>query len=82
MRPVDGRNRGGGSTWQSLARGAGSVEVDFLNGEIVLLGRLHAVPTPVNAMLQRVVKRMAREGRAPGSMTEEELERELRASVA
>jgi 2-dehydropantoate 2-reductase len=37
--------RGGGSTWQSLARRTGSIEVDDLNGEIVLLGRLRR-PTP------------------------------------
>jgi ketopantoate reductase len=42
------------STWQSFARGAGS-EVDYLNGEVVLLGRLHGVPTPVNHALQRVL---------------------------
>ena len=28
-----------------------SIEADYLNGEIVLLGRLHGVPTPVNAGL-------------------------------
>lgn len=43
-----GGSRGGSSTWQSLARGTGSIEVDYLNGEIGLLGRLHGVPTPVN----------------------------------
>ena len=32
--------RRGGSTWQSLTRGNGSVESDYLNGEIVLTGRL------------------------------------------
>jgi 2-dehydropantoate 2-reductase len=42
------------STWQSFARGAGS-EVDYLNGEIVLLGRRHGVPTPVNEALQRAL---------------------------
>jgi len=42
------------STWQSFARGAGS-EVDYLNGEVVLLGRLHGVPTPVNEALQHVL---------------------------
>jgi 2-dehydropantoate 2-reductase len=42
------------STWQSFARGAGS-EVDYLNGEVVLLGRLHGVPTPVNEALQRIL---------------------------
>ena len=30
----------------------GSIEADLLNGEIVLLGRLHGVPTPVNELLQ------------------------------
>ena len=42
------------STWQSFARGAGS-EVDHLNGEIVLLGRRHGIPTPVNQALQRAL---------------------------
>ncbi len=35
----------GGSTWQSVARGTGDVETDYLTGEVVLLGRLHGVPT-------------------------------------
>lgn len=42
------------STWQSFARGAGS-EIDFLNGEVVLLGRLHGVATPVNEAVQRAL---------------------------
>lgn len=72
-RPVAGRKRGGGSTWQSLARGSGSVECDYLNGEVVLLGRRHGVPTPVNELLQRVVSELAREARPPGSLDEREL---------
>ena len=63
----------GGSSWQSLARGAGSIESDFLNGEIVLQGALHGVPTPVNAMLQRLASRAAAEGAPPGSWSVEEL---------
>jgi len=47
------------STWQSLARGAGSVETDFLNGEIVLLGRLHGLKTPLNTRLQALVSSSA-----------------------
>ncbi|MCX8995549.1 ketopantoate reductase family protein [Rhizobiaceae bacterium BDR2-2] len=39
------------STWQSFVRGASS-EVDYLNGEIVLLGRLHGIPTPHNEAAQ------------------------------
>ena len=30
MRPIDGQRRGGGSTWQSLARGATKLETDYL----------------------------------------------------
>ena len=60
-------DEGGGSSWQSLARGTGSVEADYLNGEIVLLGRLHGVPTPVNALLQQLARQAAAAGSAPGS---------------
>ena len=73
LRPVAGERRGGGSSWQSLARGTGSIEVDQLNGEIVLLGRLHGVPTPVNALLQTVAHELARTRAAPGSLTEADL---------
>lgn len=49
------------STWQSFTRGASS-EVDFLNGEIVLLGRLHGVATPYNIAVQRLAGELARNG--------------------
>jgi 2-dehydropantoate 2-reductase len=65
---VTGERHRGSSTWQSLAKG-GRLEVDFLNGEIVLLGRLHGVPTPVNTVLQQV----ATEGHAPRSLTVDHL---------
>ena len=70
---IDGQPRGGGSTWQSLARGA-PVETDHLNGEVVLLGRLHGVPTPVNAALQQLVRDQAGRGAGPASMSEDELD--------
>ena len=73
LKPVAGQMRQGGSTWQSLSRGTGSVESDYLNGEIVLLGRLHGVPTPANATAQRIARQLAEEARPPGSMTAEEL---------
>jgi 2-dehydropantoate 2-reductase len=69
IKPVNGAERGGGSSWQSLTRGTGSIEADFLNGEIVLLGREHGVPTPANELLQRLANQAARGGRAPGSVT-------------
>jgi 2-dehydropantoate 2-reductase len=71
--PVSGRDRHGASSWQSLTRATGSIETDYLNGEIVLLGRLHGVPTPVNALLQRLANELAWSHRPPGSVTEEEV---------
>jgi len=71
--PVEGRDRMGGSTWQSLARGTGGVEADYLNGEIVLLGRRHGVATPVNRMLQREVVALATRRGEPGSMRPSDL---------
>jgi len=70
---VAGFNRLGGSTTQSLARGAGSVETDFLNGEIVLIGRLHGIETPANLFATRLAARLAREGYRPGDVTRDEL---------
>ncbi len=71
---LDGIAQRGSSSWQSLVKGTGSVETDYLNGEIVLLGRLYGVPTPVNAVLQRVVTDMARNHRPANSYRLEELE--------
>ena len=69
IEPVNGSARAGGSSWQSLTRQTGTIEASFLNGEIVLLGRQHDVPTPVNETLQRLANQAARERRPPGSMT-------------
>ncbi|MBN7784516.1 ketopantoate reductase family protein [Ponticoccus gilvus] len=63
----------GGSTAQSLQRGTGSVETDFLNGEIVLLGRLHGIPTPANAAMLDLAARMLREDLRPGALTAADL---------
>ena len=69
---IPGAVRGGGSTWQSLTRG-NPVETDYLNGEIVLLGRLHGVPTPVNERLQRLVAEAVLHRSAPGDLPVERL---------
>nr|WSW43006.1 ketopantoate reductase family protein [Streptomyces sp. NBC_01001] len=63
----------GGSCWQSLQRGTGSIEADYLNGEITLLGRLHGIPTPVNDTLRHAANIFAREGLPPGAMSIEDL---------
>ncbi|MGN6489607.1 MAG: ketopantoate reductase family protein [Devosia sp.] len=75
--PVEGVTRTGGSSVQSLKRGTGTIETDYLNGEIVLLGRLHGVPTPLNAALVAVGRDLAAKGAKPGSMTEAELRARL-----
>lgn len=71
---VEGIPRGGGSTWQSLARGTGEVEVDTLNGEIVLQARLVGREAPINEGLRRVAHRAAREGWTAGALPVAELE--------
>jgi 2-dehydropantoate 2-reductase len=65
--------RGGGSTWQSLRRGTGSLETDYLNGEIALLARLHGVAAPVNALLQAAANDAARRKLSPGSLRASDL---------
>jgi 2-dehydropantoate 2-reductase len=73
VRKIAGRERAGSSSWQSLVRGTGAIETDYLNGEIVLLGRQYDVPTPVNAALCRLAERYAREGRAPGELSADDV---------
>lgn len=66
---LPGRPRGGGSSWQSVVRGTGNIESDYLNGEIVLLGRMHGVPTPANQVCQQLAWRMISEGLPVGHFT-------------
>jgi len=80
MRRIDGQKRIGGSSWQSLKNGKGDIESDFLNGEIVALGRMHGVPTPANHVMQFMAARAAREGQAPGSISIETIMDQIRAS--
>ncbi|MFF2652218.1 ketopantoate reductase family protein [Streptomyces sp. NPDC058045] len=68
LEPLPGAPRGGGSTWQSLHRGTGTVETDYLNGEIALLGREFGVPTPVNDTLQQTADGLARLHRPAASV--------------
>jgi len=74
VQPVAGAERVGSSSAQSLARGAGSIETDYLNGEIVLLGRLNGVPTPVNDGLCRLGRLLIAEKRRAGSLSLAEIE--------
>lgn len=65
-------DRAGGSSWQSLARGCG-IEVDYLNGEVVMLGRLHDLDTPVNELLQHAAHAYASAARPPGQLLPDDL---------
>jgi 2-dehydropantoate 2-reductase len=73
----DDRYRAGGSSWQSLQRATGTIETDYLTGEIVLLGRLHGVATPANKVLQEVAAHMALAGEQPGSRSEDDVLRSI-----
>lgn len=70
---VAGESRAGGSSWQSLARGTGDIEADYLNGEVVRLGRLYGVATPANEVCQQLAVAAAEQGRGPGSVPLAEL---------
>jgi 2-dehydropantoate 2-reductase len=69
---IAGLALGGGSTWQSLAKG-GSLETDYLNGEIAMLGRVHGVATPVNEALQALAAEAARTRQPAGALSLDEL---------
>ncbi|BCY11832.1 hypothetical protein L3i22_069200 [Actinoplanes sp. L3-i22] len=64
--------RAGNSTRQSLTRAA-VPETDYLDGEIVLLGRLHGVPAPAAAAIQARVHRAIAEGTPAGSLDDTDL---------
>jgi 2-dehydropantoate 2-reductase len=82
IRSIGDRARPGGSTWQSLERRTGALETDYLNGEVVLLGRLHGVPTPANELLQRLAAEAAASRAAPASLEPEAFLERLSASSA
>jgi 2-dehydropantoate 2-reductase len=72
----------GGSSWQSMARGSGSIETDYLNGEIAYLARSLGRTAPLNAAVQRIARQAAANGRKPGEITVAELERAVGITTA
>ena len=58
--------RGGGSSWQSIERGTGDIETEYLNGEISLLGRLHGVLTPYNDAGVKMARRLVDQSQGTG----------------
>jgi 2-dehydropantoate 2-reductase len=63
----------GGSTWQSLQRGTGNIETDYLNGEIAMLAHRAGLEAPINFRLAMLARRAAATGAKPGEMSATEL---------
>lgn len=57
------------STWQSLTRRQGSVETEFLNGEVVRLARKLGERAPINESLLHICQEMAANREKPGKYT-------------
>ncbi len=61
------------STWQDLYLKRGRTEVDYLNGEIVRMGKANGIQTPYNSLMVNIVTQMAEKGIQPGAYTIEQL---------
>lgn len=70
-----------GSTWQSLARRQGTVETEFINGEVVRLANKLGIKAPINETLMRVSQEMAANHELPGKYTHAQLSRLLGLNV-
>src|SRR5699024_6681676 len=67
----------GGSSWQSLARGTGTIETDYLNGQIALIARAHGLAAPLNTAIAARARHAARTGSRSGQISAAELAAEL-----
>ncbi len=61
------------STWVDLKNHKGETEAGYFNGEIVLLGEKHGLPTPYNSTLLNTVEQMAASGTEPGRFSIDDL---------
>jgi thiosulfate/3-mercaptopyruvate sulfurtransferase len=64
--------RGGTSTWQSLTR-SGSLETDYINGEVVLQARLQGRAAPINQALTDRIHAAQRDGIPARSLGDDDL---------
>ncbi|OFL68735.1 MULTISPECIES: ketopantoate reductase family protein [unclassified Brevibacterium] len=55
--PIDGVQNLS-STWQSMARGTGNIEADYLGGEIVRLAHLNGIRAPKNSLVMQWCRRV------------------------
>ena len=65
------------STWQSLRRQQGTVETEFLNGEIVRVAKRIGKTAPINETINRITQEMAAKKEKPGKYSAAELSRML-----
>ena len=72
IRQVPGYERGGTSTWQSLAR-SGSIETDYINGEVVLQARLVGRTALANEAVTARIHAAATDGIEPRSLGDADL---------
>jgi 2-dehydropantoate 2-reductase len=75
---VDDERTGRTSLWQDLYHRRGAVEAEYLNGEIVRLGRQCGVPTPYNSLLLELSTELAVARALPGTYTVQQLRERLR----
>jgi 2-dehydropantoate 2-reductase len=74
LKPVAGVDEFvGGSTWQSLQRGTGNIETDYLNGEIVMIAHRIGMEAPINEQLAILARRAATNGAKPGDINVDQL---------
>jgi 2-dehydropantoate 2-reductase len=76
--PMDDERTGRSSLWQDLYHRRGEVEAEYLNGEIVRLGRQYGVPTPYNSLLLELITELAVARALPGTYTVQQLRERLR----
>jgi 2-dehydropantoate 2-reductase len=69
------------SMWQDLHLGRKAHEAEFLNGDIVMLGRKAGVATPYNSTLLEIVNRMFEEGIRPGLYSPDQLNDLIRSRI-
>jgi len=81
MVSIPGYERSAGSTWQSIQRGTGDIETDYLNGEISMLGRAHGVPTPANDACVVLARDLLRHGQGPGLLNAAEFAQRIESAA-
>ena len=65
------------SMWQDIYCRRGRTEAGYLNGRVAEMGQQLSIPTPVNALLPKVVDEMAENRELPGKYTLSDLHRML-----